>query len=87
MYFAMARDGVFFRSLAGVHPRFGTPAPAVAVSAAWAMLLALSGTFEQRVHVRGVRELDIRARSPRPVSSCCAAAPDAPGRSASRAIP
>src|SRR2546427_1074000 len=26
MYFAMARDGVFFRSLAGVHPRFGTPA-------------------------------------------------------------
>ena len=47
MYFAMARDGVFFRSLAGVHPRFGTPALAIAVSAAWAMLLALSGTFEQ----------------------------------------
>jgi len=47
MYFAMARDGVFFRSLAGVHPRFGTPAFAVAVSAVWAMLLALSGTFEQ----------------------------------------
>jgi APA family basic amino acid/polyamine antiporter len=47
MYFAMARDGVFFRSLADVHPRFGTPALAVAVSALWAMLLALSGTFEQ----------------------------------------
>ncbi|HXL52389.1 MAG TPA: amino acid permease, partial [Gemmatimonadales bacterium] len=47
MYFAMARDGVFFQSLAGVHPRFGTPALAIAVSAAWAMLLALSGTFEQ----------------------------------------
>src|SRR5213078_1615505 len=29
MYFAMARDRVFFRSLADVHPRFGTPALAV----------------------------------------------------------
>ena len=47
MYFAMARDGVFFRSLAEVHPRFGTPALAVATSAMWAMVLALSGTFEQ----------------------------------------
>jgi len=47
MYFAMARDGVFFRRLALVHPRFGTPALAVAASAAWAMLLALTGGFEQ----------------------------------------
>src|SRR4029077_8898036 len=47
MYFAMARDGLFFRSLARVHSRFGTPALAVAVSAAWAAVLAISGTFEQ----------------------------------------
>jgi len=47
MYFAMARDEVFFRSLAEVHPRFGTPALAVAASAVWASVLALSGTFEQ----------------------------------------
>jgi APA family basic amino acid/polyamine antiporter len=47
MYFAMARDGVFFRSLAEVHPRFGTPALAVAVSAVWAAVLALMGGFEQ----------------------------------------
>ncbi len=47
MYFAMARDGLFFRSLSEVHARFGTPALAVAASAAWAMVLALSGTFEQ----------------------------------------
>ena len=47
MYFAMARDGLFFRSLARVHSRFGTPALAVAVSAGWAALLAISGTFEQ----------------------------------------
>jgi len=38
---------VFFRSLAEVHPRFGTPALAVATSAVWAAVLALSGTFEQ----------------------------------------
>src|SRR5205807_8793732 len=47
MYFAMARDGLFFRSLSQVHPRFGTPALAVAAGTVWATLLALSGTFEQ----------------------------------------
>src|SRR2546425_4352143 len=43
----MARDRVFFRSLAEVHPRFATPARAIAASAAWAALLAVTGTFEQ----------------------------------------
>jgi APA family basic amino acid/polyamine antiporter len=43
----MGRDGVFFRKLADVHPRFGTPAVAVMVQAVWAMGLALSGTFNQ----------------------------------------
>jgi len=47
VYFAMARDGVFFRQLAAVHPRFGTPAVAVLSSCAWAAVLALSGTFDQ----------------------------------------
>ena len=47
VYFAMARDGVFFRRLADVHPRFGTPAFAIIVSSAWAILLAATGTFEQ----------------------------------------
>jgi len=46
MYYAMARDGVFFKSLADVHPRFGTPAVAVVVGSVWAMVLALWGTFE-----------------------------------------
>ena len=46
-FFAMARDGVFFRQLAQVHPRFGTPAVAIVASSAWAMLLAVTGTFEQ----------------------------------------
>lgn len=47
VYYAMARDGIFFRRLAEVHPRFGTPAIAVVTSSIWAALLALSGTFEQ----------------------------------------
>jgi APA family basic amino acid/polyamine antiporter len=47
LYYAMARDGVFFRKLAEVHPRFHTPAIAVVASSVWAMVLAASGTFEQ----------------------------------------
>ena len=47
MYYAMARDGVFFRSLGEVHPRFGTPAMAIAAGGAWAVLLTLGGSFEQ----------------------------------------
>lgn len=47
VYYAMARDKVFFARLADVHPRFGTPALAVGVSSAWAIVLAVSGTFEQ----------------------------------------
>jgi APA family basic amino acid/polyamine antiporter len=47
VYFAMARDGLFFRRLTAVHPRYGTPAVAVVSSCAWAAVLALTGTFEQ----------------------------------------
>jgi APA family basic amino acid/polyamine antiporter len=47
VFFAMARDRVFFRQLATIHPRFGTPAFAVVATCAWAMLLAATGTFEQ----------------------------------------
>lgn len=47
VYYSMAQDGLFFRRLAEVHPRFGTPALAIIASCAWAIVLALSGTFEQ----------------------------------------
>ena len=47
MYFAMARDGVFFRRLAVVHPRYRTPSFAICAMGAWSALLAVSGTFEQ----------------------------------------
>ena len=47
LYFAMARDGLFFQRLAIVDRRFGTPAFAIVATAVWAALLAISGTFEQ----------------------------------------
>jgi APA family basic amino acid/polyamine antiporter len=47
MYFAMARDGVFFKRLADIHPRFETPAFAIIAIAAWSALLAATGTFQQ----------------------------------------
>ncbi|MBZ5551715.1 MAG: amino acid permease [Acidobacteriia bacterium] len=47
VYYAMASDGIFFKRLAEVHPRFGTPAFAIVTSSVWSIVLALSGTFEQ----------------------------------------
>jgi len=44
--FAMARDGLFFRSLARLSPRSNVPARAILAQAAWASLLALSGTYD-----------------------------------------
>jgi len=47
VYYAMARDGLFFSKLADVHPRYGTPAISIIAGTIWAMVLAASGTFEQ----------------------------------------
>jgi basic amino acid/polyamine antiporter, APA family len=47
IYQPMAEDGVFFRSLAEVHPRFRTPVRSLWAQTAWALLLTLSGTYEQ----------------------------------------
>ncbi len=48
VFYAMARDGVFFQKLAEIHPRFRTPAFAILVSSSWAMVLTLAiGTFEK----------------------------------------
>jgi APA family basic amino acid/polyamine antiporter len=47
VYYAMAKDGLFFRMLADVHPRYGTPAVSIVAGTLWAMVLAVSGTFEQ----------------------------------------
>jgi APA family basic amino acid/polyamine antiporter len=47
IYLPMAEDGVFFRSLAEIHPRFRTPVRSLWAQSAWALLLTLSGTYEQ----------------------------------------
>ncbi len=47
IYLPMARDGVFFRGLAAVHPRYHTPARSLWAQSLWAVVLALSGTYEQ----------------------------------------
>ena len=47
VYFAMARDGLFFRKIAEVHPKYETPALAILVQGGWASLLAVSGSYEK----------------------------------------
>ena len=47
VYFAMARDRVFIQAAASVHPRYGTPARAIALQAALASLLVMLGNFRQ----------------------------------------
>jgi APA family basic amino acid/polyamine antiporter len=48
IYFAMAEDGLFFKQIAHVHPRYQTPVNAVLIQSAWAIVLLLIwGTFEE----------------------------------------
>jgi len=47
VFFAMANDNLFFKKLADVHPRCGTPAAAVVILGVWSALLALAGGFEK----------------------------------------
>jgi basic amino acid/polyamine antiporter, APA family len=47
VYFAMARDGVFFRTMARVHPKYRTPAYSLFFQALWSSVLALSGRYDQ----------------------------------------
>jgi APA family basic amino acid/polyamine antiporter len=47
IYYAMADDGIFFKKLAWVHPRFRTPVNAIVTQSVWAIILLLFwGTFE-----------------------------------------
>jgi basic amino acid/polyamine antiporter, APA family len=47
VYYAMASDGVFFRSLATLHPRYRTPWVAILVQSGWACALAFTGGYER----------------------------------------
>ena len=50
VYFAMAEDGVFFRSVAWIHPVTRVPMVAIALQGAWAIAIALTGTYAQVVN-------------------------------------
>jgi APA family basic amino acid/polyamine antiporter len=47
VYYAMAKDGLFFPSVAWIHPRTRVPVVAILLQGAFAMVIAVSGTFEQ----------------------------------------
>lgn len=47
IYLPMAQDGVFFPSLARVHPRFRTPSTSIVAQGVWSIILTFSGTYEQ----------------------------------------
>jgi amino acid transporter len=43
----MADDGLFFRAVARIHPRFATPSVAIALTACLGIVFVLARTFEQ----------------------------------------
>jgi basic amino acid/polyamine antiporter, APA family len=45
VYFSMAGDGLLFRWAAALHPRYGTPARAILLQAAWGCLLVMTDTY------------------------------------------
>lgn len=47
VYYAMAKDGLFFRSVARLHPTYKTPAVSLMVQMVWCCILCLSGTYGQ----------------------------------------
>lgn len=47
LYYSMAREGMFFKSAAYIHPKFNTPSKAFTIQAVWASILVLSGSFDQ----------------------------------------
>ncbi len=47
IYYAMARDGLFFRSVGRLHPRYKTPAVSLIFQAIWTCVLCLSGSYGQ----------------------------------------
>jgi APA family basic amino acid/polyamine antiporter len=46
-YYAMAQDGLFFRFVGKLHPRYKTPAAALVVQAIWTTILCVSGSYSQ----------------------------------------
>jgi APA family basic amino acid/polyamine antiporter len=47
VFYAMSKDGLFFKSVGRLHPRYKTPVAGLLVQAAWTVLLCVSGSYSQ----------------------------------------
>jgi APA family basic amino acid/polyamine antiporter len=47
VFYAMAKDNLFFKTLADVHPRFHTPANAIIALCVWSAVLTFAGRFSE----------------------------------------
>ena len=47
VYYAMAKDGLFFRGIAKLHPTYKTPATSLMVQMVWTCVLCVSGSYGQ----------------------------------------
>ncbi|HEX3320252.1 MAG TPA: amino acid permease [Terriglobales bacterium] len=47
VYYAMAKDGLFFRNVARLHPKYKTPAVSLMVQMVWTCILCISGSYGQ----------------------------------------
>jgi len=47
VYYAMAKDGLFFRSAAKLHPKYHTPVHSLAMQCVWTCILCISGSYGQ----------------------------------------
>jgi APA family basic amino acid/polyamine antiporter len=47
VYYAMSRDGLFFKSVGNLHPKYHTPVAGLVVQAIWTAILCVSGSYSQ----------------------------------------
>jgi APA family basic amino acid/polyamine antiporter len=78
VYFAMARDGLFFKSAARVHPKYKTPAASIIAQAAFSILLVLTGSLDSIANYVGFAITLFAGTAVAAVFVLRAKAPDAP---------
>jgi APA family basic amino acid/polyamine antiporter len=47
VFYAMSQDGLFFKSVGKLHPRYKTPVAGLLIQAAWTVVLCVSGSYSQ----------------------------------------
>ena len=47
VFYAMSKDGLFFRSVGKLHPKYKTPVAGLMIQAVWTVLLCVSGSYGQ----------------------------------------